>query len=369
MTQQHTIIIGAGAAGLATAVCLQKKGLDSLILEQAAQVGVTWRNHYDRLHLHTDKRGSQLPHLPMPKASPRYISRDQFVTYLEQYVAHFQLNIQFNEAVVAVEQRGDSWLVKTESGEYEAKNVVVATGYTRRPFTPSWPNQENYQGQISHSASYQNGQPYAGKNVLVVGFGNSAAEIAMDLCENGAAVAMSVRGRVNVIPRDLLGIPILTIGIWMSIFPPRLADALSAPIVRLAVGDITRYGLQKAAVGPITQIVEEGNVPLLDIGTMKLIKQGRIQIHTAIERFTTDGVVFTNGNEAQYDAIICGTGYRPKANEFLGTMGVLDEEGTPLTTGQPSSANGLYFCGFYISPTGMIREAGIEAKRISEAIA
>jgi cation diffusion facilitator CzcD-associated flavoprotein CzcO len=202
-----------------------------------------------------------------------------------------------------------------------------------------------------------------------VGFGNSGGEIAIDLCEHGAQVGLAVRSPVNVIPRDLLGIPILSIGIAMGILPPRLADALSAPMIRLAMGDLTRYGLRKLPYGPITQITEQGRIPLLDIGTIKLIKQGKIVVHPGIERFTAVGVLFVDGTQANFDAVVLATGYRPQVAEFLQTANVLNEEGTPQSSGVQSSETGLYFCGFYISPTGMLREIGLEAVEISQEIA
>jgi cation diffusion facilitator CzcD-associated flavoprotein CzcO len=363
--ETNTLIIGAGAAGLAVGACLQKAGVPFIILEQAAQVGSVWRTHYDRLHLHTDKSNSKLPYWPIPKHFPKYLSRDQVVVYLEGYANHFQLQPRWRQRVLSAIKQTEGWQVQTDDHVYHSENLVVATGYTRRPFLPTWPGQESFAGQIFHSAEYKNGRPFQDKNVLIVGFGNSGCEIAIDLCEHGANTAMSVRNPVNVIPRDLLGIPILTIGILLSIFPPRLADALSAPIVRLAIGDLTQYGLRKQPYGSITQITQDKQIPLLDIGTVKLIKQGKIHIHPGIEQLTTDGAHFINGTQARFDAIILATGYRPQVNDFLHAPTVFDDNGTPHASGQESQIAGLYFCGFYVSPTGMLREIAQEAMQIS----
>lgn len=367
--ETNTIVIGASAAGLAVAACLQQQNVPCIILEASDQVGQAWRSHYDRLHLHTDRSHSQLPGLPMPKSYAKYPERVQVVEYLENYARHFNLQPRFGQTVTAVTPQNGGWLVRTADSTYQAQNVVVATGYTRVPNIPTWPGQEHFHGPIRHSSAYKNGKPYVGQRVLVVGFGNSAGEIAIDLCEQGAAeVTMSVRHPVNVIPRDYMGIPILTIGIVMDKIPPKVADVLAIPMLKTSVGDLTKYGVPKLPYGPNVQIRQDGQIPILDIGTVKLIKNGRIQIAPGIDRFTPDGaVVFSDGIIKPFDAIILGTGYRPKVNDFLQKVDVLTPEGTPLASGQ-ETAPGLYFCGFHISPTGMLREIGLEAQRISQQI-
>ncbi|GIK57291.1 MAG: dimethylaniline monooxygenase [Chloroflexota bacterium] len=368
--QTNTLIIGASAAGLAVAACLQEQRVPFILLEKSSQVGAAWRNHYDRLHLHTDRAHSQLPHLPMPKSFAKYPARADVVAYLEAYARHFGLEPRFGQGVQQVRPCDGLWQVETQDTCYQAQNVVIATGYTRVPHLPSWPGQELFTGSISHSSAYKNGKPYAGQRVLVVGFGNSAGEIAIDLVENGAAeVGMAVRHPVNVIPRDYLGIPILTIGIVMDKIPPQVADLLAIPMLKTSIGDLTKYGLPKLPYGPNVQIRQDRQIPILDIGTVKLIKDGRIHIHPGLAQFNENGVVFTNGAIKPFDAIILGTGYRPQVNEFLqDAAGVLNEDGTPQSSGQ-ETAPGLYFCGFYISPTGMLREIGIEARQISAHIA
>ena len=148
-----------------------------------------------------------------------------------------------------------------------------------------------------------------------------------------------------------------------------MADAMNAPILRAVIGDITKLGLRKLPYGPATQIQNDKHIPLIDVGTIKLIKQGHVTIYQGVEGFTENGVNFTDGKEAKFDAVILATGYRPRVNSFLNEANVYDEDGTPLSTGCEASAPGLYFCGYYISPTGMLREIAIEAKKISTEIA
>ncbi len=370
MLKTNTVIVGASAAGLAVGACLKRQGIPFVLLERAEQVGTAWRNHYDRLHLHTTKGLSALPHLPFPRDVPRYPARQQVVTYLDQYAAHFDLQPHFGREVTAIRRISEGWECLTTGARYRAQNVVVATGYTRKPVRPCWPGQEAYQGQVLHSSEYRNGNPFQGQDVLVVGFGNSGGEIVIDLWEHGARPALSVRSPVNVVPRDLFGIPTQVIGILMSRLPLRLADWLSAPLVRLTIGDLTPYNLRKLPYGPNTQVVRDRRIPVLDVGTVTLIREGRVPVHPGIERFSAQGVVFTDGTEKQCDAVVLATGYRPALEEFLEEAdAVTGRAGVPKVSGGKPALPGLYFCGFRISATGVLRETAIEAKQIARAVA
>jgi cation diffusion facilitator CzcD-associated flavoprotein CzcO len=139
-----------------------------------------------------------------------------------------------------------------------ADQVVVATATTQ---SPTWPGQECFRGRILHSSEYRNGKPFCDQSVLLIGFGNSGGEIAMDLHEHGARVTMSVRGTVNVVPREILHLSIVTVSIALSRLPARVADALAAPLLRLTIGNLTKLGFRKAASGPITQIKRTSRVP------------------------------------------------------------------------------------------------------------
>lgn len=238
------------------------------------------------------------------------------------------------------------------------------------PVRPSWPGLESYAGAVLHSSEYRNGEPWRGGAVLVVGFGNSACEQAIDLVEHGVAAHLSVRSEVNVLPRDLFGIPVLQMGIAMRALPTGVADALAAPLVRLTIGDITKVGLKKLPYGPNTQIKNDKHIPLLDIGTMDHIKARRINVHGDIERLTSSGVVFADGSTVDVDAVVLATGYRPALEDLIPEWrAVCGEDGRPLVSGGPTELPGLWFCGQFVSPAGMLREMGLEAKRIAKAIA
>jgi cation diffusion facilitator CzcD-associated flavoprotein CzcO len=365
-----TLVIGASAAGLATAAELTRRGRAFAIVESEDVVAGSWRRHYDRLHLHTPKRFSALPGLAMPGGWPRYPARDQVVEYLEDYRRHFDLRPHFGVTVQRVERVDGSWVTTTDGGVWRSDNIVLATGRARVPVRPTWTGMDGFRGDLLHSSEFRNGDPWRGRPVLVVGFGNSACEQALDLVEHGAEVHLAVRSPVNVLPRDFFGVvPVLPIGVAMRRLPPRLADALAWPLVRITVGDVRKVGLGKLPYGPNTQIARDHRVPLLDIGTLDQIRRGRITLHGDLDRFTGDGVVFADGSQVELDAVVLATGYRAAIGDVLvGWEAVCDSSGTPTTSGAPTALEGLYFCGMYVSPAGMLREIGIEATRISEHI-
>jgi len=367
--ETETVIVGASAAGIAAAACLSRERVPFVILEQSHAIGSPWRNHYERLHLHTSKGLSGLPYFPFARDVPRYPSREQVVAYLEAYVEHFALMPCFGERVVSIRREGDAWLTRSEGGAWRSRNVIIATGNTRVPVRPSFVGIDTFAGTVVHSSEYTSGASFSGKRVLVVGFGNSGGEIAIDLCEHGARPTVAVRSAVNVLPRDFLGLPILAWGIVLSLLPTWLADAIANAVSRIAVGRLDRLGLRKLPHGPMTQIRRDGQVPLLDIGTVVRIKRGEIEVVHGVESFTASGARFTDGSERAFDCVVLATGYRPALGAFLdGAADWLDQEGAPPRSGT-ELAPGLYCCGFYVAPTGMLREIAREVKRIADAIA
>jgi cation diffusion facilitator CzcD-associated flavoprotein CzcO len=362
------IILGAGPAGLACAASMRAAGFEAAVFEKADSVGSVWRRHYDRLHLHTDRDHSGLPGMPMPQTYPLYPSRDEVIAYFENYATQFEIRPVFNTAVTSIRRNDKGWQADTAQGTITAPLVIVATGIAGAPYRPSWPGSELYRGTVVHSSEYENPAPYLGKRVLVVGFGNSGGEIALDLSDADVDVALAVRGPVQILPRDLLGLPIMSWAIFYEHFPARLVDFINAPILRLVLGSFEKMGLRRAAKGPRRMIDEDGRIPLIDIGTLDKIREGAIKIRGGIDRLTPDGVVFDGGKAEQFDAIILATGFRPDLRALVpGEQGVFDAHGMPLQTGRPTKAPGLYFCGQTTSATGQLREIGREARRIADA--
>jgi cation diffusion facilitator CzcD-associated flavoprotein CzcO len=363
----QAIVLGAGPAGLACAAALRSKGLEIAVLERSDHVGAAWRNHYDRLHLHTDRKHSELPGMAMPQSWPLYPSRLQVLEYLESYAERFGIRPVFGMEVISLKREGTLWSAATKHGAVAAPVAVVATGMARTPHRPSFPGIELYRGSLLHSSEYRNPLPYAGKRVLVVGFGNSGGEIALDLAEAGVDVALAVRGPVQILPRDLLGLPIVTWAIIYRYLPARLVDIVNAPVLRVALGSMEKLGLRRAAKGPLQMIREDGRIPLIDVGTLSKIRDGSIKLRSGIDRLTADGVVFDDGRSENFEAIILATGFRPDLRSLLPDVeGLFDEKGMPLAVGRATVAPGLFFCGQVTSSTGQLREIGFEAERIAD---
>ena len=366
MTSTQTLIIGASAAGLASAACLQKEGVPFIVLEKYQQVANSWRNHYDRLHLHTSKKWSALPFRKFDSSVPRYPSRQDVIDYLDRYSLELNLHPVFNTEVLSVKKVGKHWITETTNGTYQSTFVIVATGRNHKPKMPDFPGLSSFKGNILHSSQYKNGKGFEGKNVLVVGFGNSGCEQAICLHEHRANVALSVRSAVNVIPRDIFGFPVLEIGKLTSAFPTKVRDKINAPLLKLLVGDITKLGLKKSAYGPLEQIQKQHRIPLLDIGTIKLIKQGHIKVFGDIVKIDGNTIHFENNKQWNADAIILATGYQHNLESFLNIgKDRFDDLNQPVDKQSQFGKGGLYFCGFYVSPTGMLREINADASKIA----
>lgn len=351
----EAIVIGAGPAGLAVSACLKRAGVSFVLLEREVSVASVWERHYDRLHLHTSRAFSSLPHRPMSRSYPRYPSRDQVVDYLRRYASEEELDPRLGVDVLRVRREAADWCVETSAGELRAQVVVVATGTNGRPSRPDWPGLEAFPGPVLHSSEYRTGSAFEGQDVLVVGFGNSGGEIALDLLEHGARPAVSVRSPVQVVPRDIFGIPVLAIAIPLAKLPPKAADLLIWPLLRAYYPSYRRLGLRKARHGPFAQIREAGRIPLLDIGTVREIRRGRISVLPDVSGVSGALVRFADDGARSFDAIVLATGYTPR----LPTGVAEPPDDDPI-----GGRSGLYYCGFHVSPTGMLREAGIEARRI-----
>ena len=370
MTETNTLVIGASVSGLAMAASLQKQGIEYTIIEKQTQVATPWRNHYQRLHLHTNKGLSQLPFKQFSKDIPLYPSRQQVVDYLDGYQREFNIQPIFNTQAKSIKQEDGYWLTETNNGTFQSKYLVMATGAYGKPKDIQFKGMETFPGKILHSYGYKTGADFKAQRVLVVGFGNSACEIAIDLHEQGAVPSMAVRSPVNVIPRDVFGIPILQLGLMMSALPPRLADKLNAPLMRFLVGDITKLGLKKLPYGPLEQIKTYATVPLLDIGTIKHIREGHIKIYDNIDHISGSTIHFVDGKQEDFDAIVAGIGYYRDYAEIIEVdRSRFEDLKLSITKQRYFGKDGLYFCGFWVAPTGQIREISLDAQKIATDIA
>ncbi len=368
----EVVIIGAGPGGLAAAAALRQAGIPAVILERAEAIGASWRGHYDRLHLHTVRWLSALPGLPIPRREGRWVSRDAFIAYLESYARHHRLEVRLGTEVRALARAGDGWRVMTSRGERMTPGVVVGTGYNRLPHLPPWPGRDGFRGRVLHSSSYRSGAEFHGRDVLVVGAGNSGAEIAVDLVEQGASrVRLSVRTAPNVVLRTVAGvIPSQLVSIALRPLPLPISDAVARTTARLTIGDLTRFGLPAPERGIYTQMIRDRQIPILDAGFIAALRAGRIEVVPAVEALEGASVLLRGGGRIEPEVVIAATGFRPGLEALLGDLDLLDASGLPRVHGAATApqAPGLHFLGFTNPPTGNLREMARDARRIARAL-
>ncbi|MFE6623972.1 flavin-containing monooxygenase [Streptomyces sp. NPDC008086] len=368
-----SVVIGAGPHGLATAALLRRSGVPAVILERSERVGASWAQRYDHLRLHTTLGTSKLPGLSVPRQAGPWVSRDDYVRYLERYVVHHRLDVRVGTPVQRIEraERGSKaqWLVHTSHGPVPTGAVVVATGRCHTPNIPDWPGRSTFTGTLLHSAHYRSPAPYRGQHVLVVGAGNSGTEIAGALAGAGAErVRIAVRTPPNILPRASARWH--AVGRLTEVLPLAWRDRTSLLTQRLAVPDLTSRGLPRPCTGLYTRNAREGINPVLDHGFVDAVRSGQVEPVAAVQAFDGPDVVLADGTRLRPDTVIAATGYQPALHDLVGSLGVLNEDGQPLIVGAQThpEASRLYFTGYTNPLTGVLRQAGIEARAIAHAL-
>ncbi|WP_415950030.1 flavin-containing monooxygenase [Streptomyces sp. KLOTTS4A1] len=367
-------VVGGGPGGLASAAALRAKGVRAVILERSDRVGASWRRHYDRLHLHTTRRLSALPGLPIPRRFGRWVARDDLIKYLDKYAEFHELEIITGVEISRIDPApdGSGWLLHGSGGrELTGSAVVVATGYNHTPRLPDWPGRSSYEGELLHASDYRNPKPYEGRDVLVVGVGNTGAEIAVDLVEGGASrVRLAVRTAPHIVRRSTAGWPAQRTGVLVRRLPTGLVDLLARPMNKLSVPDLSAHGLPRPDTGLYSR-VREGAIPVQDVGLIDAVRKGRVEPVAAVESFEDGKVKLADGSWIAPEVVIAATGYERGLDSLVGHLGVLDDRGRPTVHGARTSpsAPGLYFNGYTNPISGMLREIARDAERIARAVA
>ena len=360
------VVIGGGPAGLATSRELARAGVNHLVLERGDQIGHTWANLYDGLVLHTGKHLSALPGMPFPASTPLFPARRDFLAYLQTYADTFKLPVRTGADVAAVERDGDAWMIRTtEGGEMRARAVVMATGIVANPQMPDIPGRDCFRGRVMHSVEYR--RPEGFHRVLVVGAGNSAGEISVEIANAGAHVTIAVRSGARAVPLQLFGIPIQYFAVALSGLPRAAFRRVIA-----ATGRVSEL-FRGPAVLPPPDDKFCSNVPLIGLHLSDAIRDGSIRLKRGIESFTADGVRFDDGSEEPFDEVILATGYKAAVGS-LGTLIRLDECGFAARRRRVVSADqpGLYFVGHNYDVRGGLRniaqDARLAAREVRRAV-
>lgn len=364
---EPVLVIGAGSSGPATAVELQRRGVEAELIERSDTIGSAWQTRYDRLRLNTCRWNSTISHESFPKGTPIFPLRDDFVRYLGSCANRHRLSVQFGVEVKRIDQCDGKWRLTTSAGEQAAAQVVFATGYMHTPRLPDWPGLDLYPGRLLHSADYGNAEPFRDADVLVVGAGCSAMDIAADLADGGAGrVRIAVRSQPNLLRRAPLGVPSDLLASVLFRLPSRHADGIDRILRRTTIGALAPWGLTVPDEGTYTRTRRTGSGPTIaDKAVFQAIRSRRIEIVAGVSAVDAEDVRLIDGETVRPDVIIAATGFTSGLAELVGHLGVLDDRDLPLASGGPAILPGLRFCGFVAN----IRSQYRDAIRVAEQVA
>ncbi len=357
-------VVGAGPAGLATSQQLAQRGIRHRVLERGDTVGYTWANLYHSLILHTGKHMSSLPGMPFPRSAPLFVPRREFWEYLRHYARAFELPVDTGVGVERIARADGRWTVTTNRGTVTADVLAVATGIVANPKIPRFPGQERFAGRMVHSVAYERPDPYAGRRVLVVGVGNSGAEISSELARAGSKVTLAVRSGANVVPLTLAGLPIQYIAYWVCKLPRAVQERVVG-LVRLTT-ELARGRpvLPRPAHSPLDAI------PVIGFHLVDAICEGLIDVRAGVAELTADGARFTDGSAGAFDDIILATGF----GAALGPLGGLvqaDAQGFARRRDRVVSLDqsDLFFVGHNYDATGGLYNINRDARLAARLIA
>ncbi|KAL2897730.1 putative indole-3-pyruvate monooxygenase YUCCA4 [Bienertia sinuspersici] len=355
------IIVGAGPSGLATAACLKKQGIPSLIIERSNCIASLWQQKtYDRLKLHLPKKFCELPLMGFPANFPKYPSKKQFISYMENYAINFNLNPKFNTEVESAkfDEETMNWrvIIKGDEIEYVSKWLIVATGENAEPLIPEIQGIEKFSGKLVHTSLYKSGNDFGNQRVWLLGVEILEWKlvwtfVGMMLCLTwwSEILFFSVQNYVHILPREMFGLS--TFGVAMALlkwFPLRLVDKFLLLVANLTLGNTDQVGLRRPKTGPLELKNATGKTPVLDVGAFSLIKSGKIKVIEGVKEITKNGAKFTDGQEREFDSIILATGYKSNVPFWLKDCEFFSDDGMPKVPFPNGwkGGKGLYTVGF-----------------------
>lgn len=267
---------------------------------------------------------------------------------------------------------GPGWKLDLGGVSITAAHVVVATGPDAEPVMPSWPGTDGFPGTLVHAAQFRNIADAAGRDVLVVGPGNSGVDLMNHLASSDAAkLWLSARSGMNITPMRYGGLPMHPVSLAARHLPLRIQDANLRALQLLAFGDLSPRGYLRSELGAFTRAAAEGVTVAVDNGFVRALKAGRIFMKPGIEHFDGTEARFTDGTSCAPDLVICATGYRPGLEPLAGHLVSLDSLGMPPFTGTASSPDhpGLWFFGLDRSIYGNMHVRRRQARRLAKIIA
>ena len=383
MASQKVCVIGAGSSGIVAAKVLKQRGIPFDCFELGSGVGGNWRFRNDNglsasyrsLHINTSKERMAYSDYPMPEDFPDYPHHSQILEYFEDYVDHFGIrpDIAFSTAVRSVESDGEGgWRVTVEpvGGEPRAETyraVLIASGHHWDPKWPDFPGELDDQVRVRHSHEYEIPEGLEGKNVLVVGIGNSGVDIACESSRVAAKTFLSTRRSAHILPKYAFGKPIDTFTTPLgSRLPVSWQTKGLEMVLRLSRGPQEKFGV------PVPEHGLEQAHPTISADLLNLVGHGRIQMKPNLERLCGTTVRFADGSEEAVDEVIYATGYKISFPFFDASLLNPAENRIELYRNVVSPGpdlRGLYFIGL-IQPLGAIMPlAEAQSKWVAEILA
>ncbi|MCB9583531.1 MAG: NAD(P)-binding domain-containing protein [Polyangiaceae bacterium] len=351
-THYDVIVIGGGQAGLSVGHHLARRGLRFVILESNDRVGDSWRKRWDSLTLFTPARFDALPGLPFPGDPASFPSKDAMADYLEQYARHFRLPVRTGARVSRLSMQGSGYRVELEREVLEADQVVIAMAGYQQPRVPALAAELDDSVVQMHSSEYRSPAQLAPGSVLVVGAGNSGAEIALELARAGFATTLA--------GRDVGQLPFRVGGLWGRLLLVRLVLRVifhRIVTVRTPIGRAMRPTVLRHS-GPLIR------TKWADLEAVGVVRAPRVS-------GVRDGLpLLEDGSRGNADNVIWCTGY--DAGFSWVDLPIFDEDGRPEhESGVATRAPGLYFVGLtflHSLSSSMVHGVGRDAARVVSKI-
>jgi putative flavoprotein involved in K+ transport len=313
---------------------------------------------------------SHLPGQRIPLNAGRWPTKEDMVRYFDHYVQRQNIALLLGCEVHRVDRGGGVWQLDTSSGEIRTPAIVLATGNYSAPTIPAWPGLNRFDGEIVHSGNFTNAWPYRGRDVLVVGAGNSAADIAVQLVNDGARrIWLAVRTPPHLVRRAIGPFPSDIFLELSSRIPARMIDPLIARMNRLMWGDLSAYGFQRPPLGLKATVEKRGRIPTLADELIDVVRVGRVEVVGAVKAIESRGVILADGTSVAPQVIIAATGFGTDLDGLVGHLGVLDEHGNPRGGFASHVGDGMFALGYGIPPNGPLRAIRVNATPLAAEVA
>ncbi|MFL2933947.1 MAG: flavin-containing monooxygenase [Thalassobaculaceae bacterium] len=380
----QVLVVGGGQAGLAIAARLGQLEIDTLVIDKHKRIGDNWRKRYHSLALHNQIHVNHLPYMPFPPTWPKYIPKDMLANWFEAYAEALQINYWIDCEFISgtYDEQGERWKATIRRGKgghrvMSPKHIIFANGVSGIPYIPQLQGLENFTGEVLHSHAFTYGGAFAGKNVMVLGTGNSGHDVAQDLHSHGVNTTIVQRGSTTVVSIDPSaklnyalydeGPPIDDCDLIASVATyPLVVKGYQQAVKKMAELDKElienliqrgfKYDLGEDQTGHQMKYRRRGGGYYLDAGCSKLIIDGEIHLlqFDSVKEFINEGVICKDGTEIQFDALILATGYYTqkelvkrllgeKIADSVGEIWGIGADGEMANMWKKTSQKGLWF--------------------------